>query len=140
MKNFAAIDFETANASPTSVCSVGIVIVHDGEMVDSFYSLIKPEPEYYDFWCSQVHAVTKKLRKTMSGKTMAAIRMMNSNTIMVRYVRNISKRVYENQAVRLSEKSALPITTGEQAATICLNLFKVQDNACIDNSKTHLVN
>ena len=42
MKNFAAIDFETANASPTSVCSVGIVIVRDGEMVESFYSLIKP--------------------------------------------------------------------------------------------------
>ena len=59
MKNFAAIDFETANASPTSVCSVGIVIVRDGEMVDSFYSLIKPEPEYYDFWCSQVHGLTE---------------------------------------------------------------------------------
>ena len=59
MKNFAAIDFETANASPTSVCSVGIVIVRDGEMADSFYSLIKPEPEYYDFWCSQVHGLTE---------------------------------------------------------------------------------
>lgn len=59
MRNFAAIDFETANALPTSVCSVGIVIVRDGVMVDSFYSLIKPEPEYYDFWCSQVHGLTE---------------------------------------------------------------------------------
>ena len=47
MKNFAAIDFETANQQRTSVCSVGIVIVRDGEIVDSYYSLIKPEPEYY---------------------------------------------------------------------------------------------
>ena len=60
MKDFAAIDFETANCEPTSVCSVGIVIVRDGVMTDSFYSLIKPEPEYYNYWCSQVHGLTMK--------------------------------------------------------------------------------
>ena len=49
MKNFAAIDFETANQEPTSVCSVGVVIVRDGVVADTFYSLIKPVPEYYDF-------------------------------------------------------------------------------------------
>jgi DNA polymerase-3 subunit epsilon len=31
MKDFAAIDFETANQQRTSVCSVGIVIVRDSE-------------------------------------------------------------------------------------------------------------
>ena len=30
MKDFAAIDFETANEQRTSVCSVGVVIVRDG--------------------------------------------------------------------------------------------------------------
>ena len=30
MKNFAAIDFETANNERSSVCSVGIVVVRDG--------------------------------------------------------------------------------------------------------------
>lgn len=45
MKDFAAIDFETANQQRTSVCSVGIVIVMDGEIADSYYSLINPEPE-----------------------------------------------------------------------------------------------
>ena len=44
MKDFAAIDFETANYERTSVCSVGIVVVRHGEIVDSFYSLIQPEP------------------------------------------------------------------------------------------------
>ena len=38
MKDFAAIDFETANGSRSSVCSVGIVIVKDGEIVDKFYN------------------------------------------------------------------------------------------------------
>lgn len=58
MKDFATIDFETANNEPTSVCSVGIVIVRDCKIVDSFYSLIKPEPEYYNYWCSMVHGLT----------------------------------------------------------------------------------
>lgn len=35
MKDFAAIDFETANEQRTSVCSVGVVIVRDGEIVDA---------------------------------------------------------------------------------------------------------
>ena len=49
MKDFAAIDFETANNSRTSVCSIGIVIYRDGKKTDEFYSLIKPEPEYYHY-------------------------------------------------------------------------------------------
>lgn len=48
MKDLAAIDFETANSERSSVCSVGVVIVRGGEIVDSFYSLIKPEPDYYN--------------------------------------------------------------------------------------------
>lgn len=58
MRDFAAIDFETANNERTSVCSVGVVIVRDGEIVDSFYSLIQPEPNYYNYWCTQVHGLT----------------------------------------------------------------------------------
>ena len=60
MRDFAAIDFETANNERTSVCSVGVVIVRDGEIVDTFYSLIQPEPNYYNYWCSQVHGLTRK--------------------------------------------------------------------------------
>lgn len=60
MKDFAAIDFETANHSSTSVCSVGVVIYRNGQKVDEFYSLIKPEPEYYIYWCTVVHGLTAK--------------------------------------------------------------------------------
>ena len=60
MKDFAAIDFETANYERSSVCSVGIVIVRDGEIADTFYSLIKPEPNYYNFQCQQVHGLCRK--------------------------------------------------------------------------------
>ena len=59
MKDFAAIDFETANNERSSVCSVGIVIVRNGEIVDTFYSLIQPEPNYYLFWNTMVHGITQ---------------------------------------------------------------------------------
>ena len=39
MRDFAAIDFETANNQRSSVCSVGVVVVRDGEIADTFYSL-----------------------------------------------------------------------------------------------------
>lgn len=60
MLDFAAIDFETANNCPTSVCSVGIVIVRNGEFVDNFYSLIQPEPNYYYYWNTRVHGLRQE--------------------------------------------------------------------------------
>lgn len=58
MRDFVAIDFETANGERSSVCSVGVVVVRGGEIVDSFYSLIQPEPNYYNYWCSRVHGLS----------------------------------------------------------------------------------
>ena len=60
MQDFAAIDFETANNEPSSVCSVGVVVVRGGVAVDRFYSLIKPEPEYYNYCCMRVHGLSAK--------------------------------------------------------------------------------
>ena len=60
MKDFAAIDFETANFERSSVCSVGIIIVRNNEIVDSFYSLIQPEPNYYNYWCTEVHGLCRQ--------------------------------------------------------------------------------
>ena len=60
MENFAAIDFETANNERSSVCAIGIVVVRNGEITEKFYSLIKPEPDYYIYWCSKVHGLCAK--------------------------------------------------------------------------------
>ena len=32
LRDFIAIDFETANQEPSSVCSVGVVMVRDGQI------------------------------------------------------------------------------------------------------------
>ena len=49
--NFTAIDFETANGSSASPCAVGLVKVSEGEIVDTFSTLIKPP--YPNDWFSQ---------------------------------------------------------------------------------------
>lgn len=59
MKDFAAIDFETANLRRSSVCSVGIVIVRGGQIADKFYSLIRPMPNFYTHWTTEVHGLTR---------------------------------------------------------------------------------
>ncbi len=58
IRDFVAIDFETANQEPSSVCSVGVVMVRNGRVADSFYSLIQPEPNYYNYWCQRVHGLS----------------------------------------------------------------------------------
>lgn len=58
LRDFAAIDFETANFERCSVCSVGIAIVKDLKITDTFYSLIKPNPEYYLWRFSEIHGLT----------------------------------------------------------------------------------
>ena len=58
MLDFAAIDFETANHEPSSVCSVGVVVVREGIITDRIYRLIRPEPEWYSYWNTQTHGLT----------------------------------------------------------------------------------
>ncbi len=60
MKDFAAIDFETANAQPYSVCSVGVVIVRNGLITDRIYHLIRPRPNVYTYWNTRVHGLSRE--------------------------------------------------------------------------------
>jgi DNA polymerase-3 subunit epsilon len=58
MTDFAAIDFETANYYPSSICSVGVVIVRGGKMTEKIYRLVRPEPEWYSYWNTKVHGLS----------------------------------------------------------------------------------
>lgn len=58
MKSFVALDFETANQHRSSVCSIGLVVVQNGIIVDKFYQLIKPIPNFYTSFTTQVHGLT----------------------------------------------------------------------------------
>lgn len=54
-----AIDFETANGSPASVCAVGVSVMEDGSVEEKFYSLIKPESNvaYFDPHNIEIHGI-----------------------------------------------------------------------------------
>ena len=58
MKDFVAIDFETANRERTSICSVGLVRVENGDIREKIYRLIRPYPDYYSSWNTRIHGLT----------------------------------------------------------------------------------
>lgn len=57
--DFTAIDFETANASAASACSVGMVKVSDGRVVDRAGWLIRPPFGHDGFndWNTRIHGI-----------------------------------------------------------------------------------
>ena len=59
MNSFVALDFETANKYRSSVCSIGLVFVENNEIVDTYYQLIKPAPNFYSYFNTQVHGLSQ---------------------------------------------------------------------------------
>lgn len=57
--DFTAIDFETANSSPASACSVGLVRVRAGKVVDQTGWLIRPAAGHDEFqlWNIKIHGI-----------------------------------------------------------------------------------
>ncbi len=58
--NILAIDFETANNNPASICSVGTAMMEDGAVEEKYYSLIRPEANVSRFlpWNIRIHGIT----------------------------------------------------------------------------------
>ncbi len=58
--DFTAIDFETANGSPASACSVGLVKVRDGQVVDRIGWFIQPPfgHDHFVDWNVRIHGIT----------------------------------------------------------------------------------
>lgn len=58
---FVAIDFETANKSYESACSIGLVTVRDGVVVDEYYKLIRPKNLYFHPDNIKIHNITEEM-------------------------------------------------------------------------------
>ena len=53
---YTAIDFETAASSSASACSVGLVRMDgEGEVLDTYYSLIQPKSKEFSPVCFSIH-------------------------------------------------------------------------------------
>ena len=61
--DFTAIDFETANGSPASACSVGLVKVRDGQVVDRIGWFIQPPAGHDHFvdWNIRIHGIRPEM-------------------------------------------------------------------------------
>jgi DNA polymerase III subunit epsilon len=56
MTTFVALDFETANRYPDSACSIGLVRVEQGQVVDKAHYLIRPPRRQFEF--THIHGIT----------------------------------------------------------------------------------
>jgi DNA polymerase III subunit epsilon len=55
--NFVSIDVETANAKLSSICQVGIASYRDGELVETWESLVNPD-DFFDGMNVSIHGIT----------------------------------------------------------------------------------
>ncbi|MDR5691743.1 exonuclease domain-containing protein [Agromyces indicus] len=67
--SFTAIDFETANSSAASACSVGVVKVVDGVVVEREHRYIRPPFPHGDFspWNVRIHGITAEMVAEAAG-------------------------------------------------------------------------
>jgi len=63
IKSFTAIDFETANHKPYSICQVGLVRVENGIITEEIDLLVKPPDNHYHYIFPDIHGITPKMTK-----------------------------------------------------------------------------
>lgn len=74
MDNFIAIDVETANNQPTSICAIGAVLVIDGIIKSTFYELVRPEPNWYiRYFSTSIHGIYPNDTENCSGFSLCGV-------------------------------------------------------------------
>lgn len=58
-ERFAAVDVETANDDPGSICEIGIVIIEDGREVERYNTLVDPRCRF-GLHQTRVHGITSE--------------------------------------------------------------------------------
>ena len=83
---YIAIDFEKLDTLPSSVCSVGVAVIENNKITDTFYSLICPPSKNENYYCVQTHGlhyndvknapkfpqIWKKIDKIINGSPLIA--------------------------------------------------------------------
>lgn len=57
LESFTAIDFETAQPHPNSICQVGLVRVEEGKVIDRIERLVRPPKNYYFYRNIDIHGI-----------------------------------------------------------------------------------
>ena len=69
MYDFVAIDFETATEYMSSACAVGIVAIEDFQVIDKFYSLVRPPENAYNDLNVSIHQITPDMTEKAPALT-----------------------------------------------------------------------
>jgi DNA polymerase-3 subunit epsilon len=64
INSFTAIDFETANHKPYSICQVGLVRVENEIITEEIDILVKPPENKYHYIFPGIHGITPEMTKT----------------------------------------------------------------------------
>lgn len=54
---YVAVDFEKLDTLPCSVCSIGVAVIEDNKVTDTFYSLVCPPSRNENWYCCQTHGL-----------------------------------------------------------------------------------
>ncbi|GAA1834452.1 3'-5' exonuclease [Agromyces salentinus] len=97
--DFTAIDFETANPSSASACSIGLVKVRDGVVVDRLHRYIRPPFPHDEFseWNVRVHGITRGMVADAAGwaELLPAFREFAGDDVLVAHNAGFDMRVIE---------------------------------------------
>jgi DNA polymerase-3 subunit epsilon len=61
MYTFTAIDFETANSNPNSICQIGLIRIENGLVVKEVNILVQPPRNYYWSNFIAIHGITPSM-------------------------------------------------------------------------------
>ena len=114
---FNAIDVETANASRASICQIGIVQVVDGQVSDTWATLVDPE-EPFDFWnVRRIHGIDQdavqgsptmpQIREELRRRLRGAYLVSHTGFDRVAFERAMSKYGLEQLQVTWLDSAAI---------------------------------
>ncbi len=102
---YLALDVETANSDYSSICQIGVAEFDNGQVVDSWNSLINPE-DYFDFFNTELHGIDEE--KVKDAPTFPDIYNELSNWISDRIT--VHHMPFDRVAIsRACEKYELPL-------------------------------
>jgi DNA polymerase-3 subunit epsilon len=82
---FIALDFETANFKRHSVCSIGLVVIENFKVTNTYNQLIKPNPFYFENINKSIHGITPEMTENAPSfaETWEEIRPLINNQQVV---------------------------------------------------------
>ncbi len=131
--NFVALDFETANWYRKSACSIGMVKVENGIIVDQFYSLIKPTPYWFHSINQKIHGLSEDhcSEAPTFGELWPLLEKWFQNEVVVAhnvsFERSVLNHLFEEYQIRANITEYLCSLYLSKVAYPGLNSYKLPD-------------